>query len=113
MAEKEIWVYLLAYNLIRQAMVQAARKCRIEPRFTASLTSSPESLRMGLPPGSGAHVSQMMDFSVMAGRRQPELFRDHFPSMRIIDEESAGVRQLINPRVSVQTSPPHTCIWMP
>lgn len=32
MAEKEIWVYLLAYNLIRQAMVQAAALANVVPR---------------------------------------------------------------------------------
>lgn len=32
MAEKEIWVYLLAYNLIRQAMVQAAALSKVVPR---------------------------------------------------------------------------------
>lgn len=32
MAEKEVWVYLLAYNLIRQAMVQAAALTQRRPR---------------------------------------------------------------------------------
>ena len=32
MAEKEIRVYLLAYNLIRQAMVQAAALAKVVPR---------------------------------------------------------------------------------
>jgi hypothetical protein len=32
MVEKEIWVYLLAYNLIREAMVCAAKLANIPPR---------------------------------------------------------------------------------
>ena len=32
MAEKEIWVYLLAYNLIRLIMIQSALLCDILPR---------------------------------------------------------------------------------
>jgi hypothetical protein len=32
MAEKEIWVYLLAYNLIRLVMIQSALLCDIMPR---------------------------------------------------------------------------------
>ena len=32
MAEKEIWVYMLAYNLIRLAMVHAAKRAGIPPR---------------------------------------------------------------------------------
>ena len=32
MAEKEIWVYLLAYNLIRLIMIESALLCDIIPR---------------------------------------------------------------------------------
>ena len=32
MAEKEIWVYLLAYNLIRLIMIESALLCDIVPR---------------------------------------------------------------------------------
>ena len=32
MAEKEIWVYMLAYNLIRLAMVHSAKRAGIPPR---------------------------------------------------------------------------------
>lgn len=32
MVEKELWVYLLAFNMIRWLMVQAARKARLKPR---------------------------------------------------------------------------------
>ena len=32
MAEKEIWVYLLAYNLIRLIMIESALLCDITPR---------------------------------------------------------------------------------
>jgi hypothetical protein len=32
MAEKEIWVYLLAYNLIRLIMIESALLCNVIPR---------------------------------------------------------------------------------
>jgi hypothetical protein len=32
MVEKEIWVYLLAYNLLRTVMAVAASECEVEPR---------------------------------------------------------------------------------
>ena len=32
MAEKEIWVYLLAYNLIRLIMIESALLCDVIPR---------------------------------------------------------------------------------
>ena len=32
MVEKELWVYLLAYNVIRSLMAQAARKAGVHPR---------------------------------------------------------------------------------
>ena len=40
MVRKEIWVCLLAYNLLRQTMVQAARLAALSPRqlsFTAAM----------------------------------------------------------------------------
>lgn len=32
MAEKEIWIYLLAYNLIRLIMIESALLCDVIPR---------------------------------------------------------------------------------
>ena len=40
MIEKEVWTYILSYNLVRQLICQAASKHKIEPRtisFTGAL----------------------------------------------------------------------------
>lgn len=48
MIEKEIWTYILAYNLIRQLICQAAAKYNLEPR-TISFTGAIQTFNSFLP----------------------------------------------------------------
>jgi hypothetical protein len=40
MLRKEIWAHLLAYNLVRKVMAQAAMEVQLNPRVTSSDTFS-------------------------------------------------------------------------
>lgn len=54
MVEKELWVYLLAYNLIRLLMAQAARKPRGGPPTSADGVASMPSLSPRVAEGAMA-----------------------------------------------------------
>ena len=64
MVRKEIWMHLLAYNLIRQVMAEAAAAAGIEPR-QISFTGTLQTLTAFAMAGWGCPPERMADLYAM------------------------------------------------
>jgi len=104
MAEKELWVYLLAYNLIRLLMAQAALLCDQVPRqlsFKHTVQVWLAWQRCSGDPGEGASIHMLLLFigqprvGRRSGRIEPRLVKRRRNRFGLLTESRTEARQRV------------------